>query len=197
MDFKNDILLAKRLSSGDSKAYDYLMDSFYQNLCVYAYSLTGDDSKAEDLVQNVFVKLWINRKKINPKYAIKNFLYKSVYNEFIDDYRKNKPVIYLEKKYLEAIDLVVENDERNFDELIKLVHKEIENLPKKCKRIFLLSKKEGLTHLEISELLGVSVKTVEGHMSRAFKTLGEKLGPKIEAALFLLFDFRRQLHQLS
>ncbi len=193
MDFTNDLFLSKRLISGDSKAYDYLMETHYQSLCTYAYSLTGDDAKAEDIVQNVFVQLWINRKKINTNYSIKNFMYKSVYNEFIDEYRKRKPVIYLEKKYLEAIDLVIENDELNFSELISLVNTEIENLPKKCKKIFLLNKKEGLTHSEISEHLGISVKTIEGHMARAFKTLSEKLGPKIETMLFLLFDFRRQL----
>ncbi len=190
MKYTDDLLLSKRLSSGDSKAYDYLMDKHYQNLCTYAYTLIDDEDKAKDIVQNVFVKLWINRKKIDPKYAIKNFLYKSVYNEFIDQYRKKKPVIYLEKRYLEAIDLVIENDENNFDELIDLVNKEIDNLPNKCKKVFLLNKKEGLTHTEISEHLGISIKTIEGHMTRAFKILEERLGPKTKTILFILFDFK-------
>ena len=98
MEDTNDLLLAKRLIAGDAKAYDFLMETHYQSLCVYANSLVSDDDKAKDIVQNVFVKLWVKRKKINPKYAIKNFLYKSVYNEFVDEYRKKKPVIYLEKK---------------------------------------------------------------------------------------------------
>lgn len=190
MGYEKDFFLAKRLSLGDSKAYDFLMNSFYQNLCAYAYALSKDHGKAEDIVQNVFVKIWIDRKRINPNFSIKNYLYKSVYNEFIDQYRKNKPVIFLEKKYLEAIDLVNENEYENLDELMKMVNVEIENLPKKCKRIFLLNKKEGLTHIEISEYLGISIKTVEGHMTRAFKILGDKLGAKMKTILFLLFDFK-------
>ncbi len=193
MDFEKNFFLANRLRSGDAKAYDFLMDSFYQKLCTYAYTLAKDHSKAEDIVQNVFVGIWVNRKKINPDFSIKNYLYKSVYNEFIDQYRKNKPVIFLEKKYMEAIDLVVEKEEGNLDELMKLVNIEINNLPQKCKRIFLLNKKEGLTHIEISEYLGVSTKTVEGHMTRAFKILGEKLGEKMAALLFLLFDLNLEV----
>ena len=197
MDFEKNFFLANRLRSGDAKAYDFLMDSFYQKLCTYAYTLAKDHSKAEDIVQNVFVGIWVNRKKINPDFSIKNYLYKSVYNEFIDQYRKNKPVIFLEKKYMEAIDLVVEKEEGNLDELMKLVNIEINNLPQKCKRIFLLNKKEGLTHIEISEYLGVSTKTVEGHMTRAFKILGEKLGEKMAALLFLLFDFKKEVSFLK
>ena len=184
--------LAQRLILGDCKAYDYLMNSYYQRLCVYAQSLCNDHNMAEDIVQNVFVKVWDKRKKINPDLSIKSYLYKSVYNEFINQYRKNKPVIYLEKKYFEAIDLVVDIEPEELESLIKLMNAEIENLPSKCKEIFLMNKKEGLTHTEISEYLNISTKTVEGHITRAFKILTEKLGTKMEAVLFLLFNVNKQ-----
>lgn len=187
MNFDNNFFLAKRLSSGDSKAYDFLVDTHYQSLCAYAYNLINDHGKAEDIVQNVLAEIWITRKKINAEFSIKSLLYKSVYNEYIDGYRKNKPVIYLEKKYLEAIDLVVEKDEKNLEEILIQLDLEVNNLPEKCKRIFLLNKKEGLTHIEISEYLGVSIKNIEAHMTRAFKILSERLGEKFETILFLLF----------
>ncbi|MBC8769570.1 RNA polymerase sigma-70 factor [Arenibacter sp. BSSL-BM3] len=189
--------LAQRLILGDCKAYDFLMNSYYQRLCVYAQSLCNDHNMAEDIVQNVFVKIWVKRKKINPDLSIKSYLYKSVYNEFINQYRKNKPVIYLEKKYFEAIDLVVDIEPEELESLIKLMNTEIENLPSKCKEIFLMNKKEGLTHTEISEYLNISIKTVEGHITRAFKILTEKLGTKVEAVLFLLFGFNKKKGQSS
>jgi RNA polymerase sigma-70 factor (family 1) len=191
--FEDSVFLAEQLRSGDPKAYDFLMDSMYNKLCAYAYTLIRDHGNAEDIVQNVFVEVWTNRKNIDPNLSLTNYLYRSVYNGFIDQYRKNKPVIYLEKKYLEAMDLVVQNEQENLDELIKLVHLEIDRLPSKCKQIFLLNKKEGLTHIEISEYLDISLKTVEGHITRAFKILGEKLGEKTKPIFFLLFDFRNQL----
>lgn len=174
---------------GNFKAYDFLMDSFYQKLCGYAYTLSHDHGAAEDIVQNVFVEIWSNKNNINPSLSIKSYLYKSVYNEFINQYRKNKPVFYLEKKYLESVDLVVESTHENLDELLKLVDKEINELPPKCREIFLLNKKEGLTHVEISEHLNISTKTIEGHMTRAFKILRKKLDTKVKTIFFLLFGF--------
>ncbi len=187
MDFNNNYFLAKRLGAGDPKAYDYLMNTYYRSLCTYAHTLTRDHSKAEDIVQNVFVRYWSKREKIDAFYSIKNYLYKAVHNEFIDEDRKKKPILYMEKRYLEAIDLVVENDHKNLDELIEQMNAEINKLPKKCKKIFLLNKKEGLTHIEISKYLGISIKTIEGHMTRAFKILNERLGAKFETILFMLF----------
>ncbi|MBM1106547.1 RNA polymerase sigma-70 factor [Aurantibacter crassamenti] len=173
------------------------MDCYYPVLCTYAYTLTHDHANAEDIVQSVFVSIWEKRKKINPGLSIKNYIYKSVYNEFINQYRKNKPVVYLEKKYIEAIDIIVENNHEELERLMHLVDNEIEMLPPKCKRIFLLNKKDGLTHTEISEHLNVSIKTVEGHITRAFKILAEKLGSKTNPVLFLLFDFGNQLKRLN
>jgi len=187
LDFKNNFFLAEQMKLGNSKAYDFLMDSFYQKLCGYAYTLSHNHSAAEDIVQNVFVKIWTNKKNINPLFSIKSYLYKSVYNEFINEYRKNQPMVFLDIKYIESVNLVLENTNENLDEFLKLVDKEINELPPKCKQIFLLNKKEGLTHIEISDYLDVSVKTIEGHMTRAFKILRKKLNSKMKTIFFLLF----------
>ena len=185
-----DYFLLEKLKKGDSKAYSFLMDSYYKRLCGYANSLTNDIAKSEDIVQNIFVKIWVNRKKISSDIQIKNYLYKSVYNEFIDQYRKNKSIISLEEKHLNALDIIIENNNIDFEKLMKTVNKEIEKLPKKCKKVFLLNKKDGLTHIEIAEHLEISTKTVEGHITRAFKILNQKLGDNIKSLFIILFDFK-------
>jgi RNA polymerase sigma-70 factor (ECF subfamily) len=166
------------------------MNDYYKNLCGYANLFTKDPSKSEDIVQNVFVKLWIYRKKIDSNIPIKRYLHKSVYNEFIDQYRKNKSVISLEEKHLKAINTVIDNNSFDIEKLMTRVNDEIEKLPEKCKRVFILNKKEGLTHDEIAEYLQISIKTVEGHITRAFKILNQKLGKKIKSILIILFDFK-------
>lgn len=190
MNLNNDKNLATLLKQGDKKAYDFLMYSYYQKLCSYAFTLTNDSFKSEDIVQNVMVKLWEHRKNIQFNKSIKSYLYRSVYNEFIDSFRKDAKIIFIEKKYIEALDVIVEDDNLDIEQLISEVNEEINKLPKKCKQVFLLNKKEGLTHKEIAIHLNISIKTIEGHMTRAFKILNKKLGEKIEPLLFLLFGFR-------
>ena len=187
---EKDFLFVEKLKKGDYNAYTLLMNNYYKNLCGYANLFTKDPSKSEDIVQNVFVKLWVYRKKIDSNIPIKRYLHKSVYNEFIDQYRKNKSIISLEEKHLKAINTVIDNNSFDIEQLMTRVNNEIEKLPGKCKRVFILNKKEGLTHDEIAEYLQISKKTVEGHITRAFKILNQKLGKKIKSILIILFDFK-------
>jgi RNA polymerase sigma-70 factor (ECF subfamily) len=182
--------IIKALKEGKSDAYSYLVNTYHHKLCVYALGLTNNYNLAEDIVQNVFISVWNNRLKLKEDFSIKNYLYKSVYNEFIDQYRKRKLVFPLEKKYIEALSTIVEEEKENeqsIKKLIAIVKKEIENLPPKCKQVFLLSKEDGLTNIEIAEHLDVSIKNVEGHITKAFKILRNTLGNKTKYILFLLF----------
>tara|TARA_B100001142_G_scaffold279423_1_gene290030 strand:- start:372 stop:968 length:597 start_codon:yes stop_codon:yes gene_type:complete len=189
-ELEKDFLFVEKLKKGDYNAYTLLMNNYYKNLCGYANLFTKDPSKSEDIVQNVFVKLWVYRKKVDSNIPIKRYLHKSVYNEFIDQYRKNKSVISLEEKHLRTINTIIDDNSFDIEKLMTRVNNEIEKLPEKCKKVFILNKKEGLTHDEIAEYLQISKKTVEGHITRAFKILNQKLGKKIKSILIILFDFK-------
>jgi len=186
--FLSDKEFISSLKKGDSKGYQFLVTSYHQKLCVYANSLTNDSDLAEDIVQNVFMSIWKNRNKLKDQFVVKSYLYKSVYNEFIDQYRKKKAVLTLEKKHIDALTYIVEEeDEKSLEKLISIVKKEIDKLPPKCKQTFLLSKEEGLTNLEISEYLNISIKSVEAHITKAFSVLRKSIGNKVNGILFLLF----------
>ena len=185
-DYQDENNLIKELKKGTSSAYLFLVKTYHHKLCVYVYSLTNDTELSEDIVQNVFTKIWSKRKRLKDNFSIKNYLYKSVYNEFIDQYRKKKKVIALEKKHIDALITIVEDDSKVIN-LVNLVKKEIENLPPKCKQTFLLSKQDGLTNIEIAEYLNISTKTVEAHITKAFSFLRKSLGPKANTILFMLF----------
>ncbi len=182
-----DIDLITALKKGESKSYRFLVEFYHHKLCLYASGLTNDSNLAEDIVQNVFFNIWRQRDKLKDDFSVKSYLYRSVYNEFIDQYRKNKSVIELEKKYIDALSTIVEEDENSLNQLIAAVKQEIENLPSKCKQTFILSKQEGLTNIEIAEYLNVSVKSVEAHITKAFSLLRKTLGDKMHELLFLLF----------
>jgi RNA polymerase sigma-70 factor (ECF subfamily) len=187
--FSSQKKLLKHLKKGKTGAYTYLVDLYYKKLCDYASNLARDNFKSEDIVQNVFTRMWQQRKKLNPDISIKNYLYKSVYNEFIDQYRKEIAATNLEKKYIEGLDTVIEmKDATETNRLMTLVQNEIERLPPKCKETFLLSKQEGLTYVEIAEFQNVSVNTVEKQMVKAFSILRKKMKEKITPLLVIIFD---------
>jgi RNA polymerase sigma-70 factor (ECF subfamily) len=191
--FINQISFLKSLQKGESKAYTFLVDTYHHKLCLYAFSLTNDHDLSEDIVQNVFIRIWKNRQKIKDDFNFKSYLYKSVYNEFIDQYRKQKNVLSLEKKHIDALSFIVEEeDEKSLERLINLIKQEIQNLPPKCKQTFLLSKYEGLTNIEIADYLNISTKSVEGHITKAFSVLRTAMGDKVNGLLFLLFNVRRK-----
>ncbi|MNG06514.1 ECF RNA polymerase sigma factor SigW [compost metagenome] len=169
-----------------------MIDNYHHRLCVYANSLIKNVYSAEDIVQNVFVRTWEQRSRLRPNHSIQSFLYKSVYNEFIDQYRKNQSLFTLEKNYHEALNsIVLEDDSESFERILKVVNKEIQNLPPKCKEVFMLSKQEGLTNIEIAEHLEVSIKTVEAQITKAFSILRDSLEEKVKGFLFLLFGYRK------
>lgn len=187
MDFSDNQKLITSLVSGEEKAYMYLLDTYHRELNAYALTLTHDQALAQDIVQNVFLKTWKSRKKLNPQFSIRNFLYKCVYNEFLNNYQKNKAVLLLNKKYIEYAHETAEGlDEGILNKIMEIVNKEIQKLPPKCQRVFILSKKEGLTNTEIADYLDISLKTVEAQITKAFRILKNKLGNKYETVLIVI-----------
>ncbi len=191
VNYSDNKTLVNHLKNGDEDAYAYLMDSYYNKLCVYAKSLCRDVYLAEDIVQNIFMIVWEKRDRLKHSYSIKSYLYQSVYNEFINQYRKKNSLLSLEKEYIHTLKNLLEEEEEedpnDLSRLITLVKEEIQNLPPKCKKVFILGKQDGLTYAEISEHLGVSFRTVENRMSKAFSLIREKVGDKLNTILFLLF----------
>ncbi|TGV01393.1 RNA polymerase sigma factor [Flavivirga rizhaonensis] len=176
------------LTKGREEAYVYLVTTYNKPLFIYALSLTKDSADAQDIVQNVFLTIWKYRKRINTFHSIKNFLYKTTYHEFINHYNKKKAISKLEQTYIEALDETVDNDNtESLERKIKIVKKGIKQLPKRCKETFLLSKKEGLTNIEIAEYMNVSVKTVEVQLTKAYHLLRKLVGNELKSILFLLF----------
>ncbi|WP_299666165.1 sigma-70 family RNA polymerase sigma factor [uncultured Polaribacter sp.] len=192
MKYQNQSILLKHLKKGEEKAYIYLVDTYNKRLFGYALTLCRNEEIAQDIIQNVFLKTWEKRKKIHITSSLQNYLFRSVHNEFITLYNKKRSTILLEQKYFESLERVTKGYDEDF--LIKALERitiEIENLPFKCKRVFLLSRKEGLTNIEIADYLNISIKTVEAHITKAFTVLRKNLKDKLNTILFILFGFQK------
>ncbi len=198
MNYKTNRDLIKSLKNGEEKAYMYLLDKLHRKLYAYAMTLVNDHAIAEDIVQNVFLKTWQHRKKLNIEFSIQSFLYKSVYNEFVNTYKKGKSVMLLQMKYYESLSETIENkDDTIIEKMIDIVSREIEKLPPKCRQIFSMSKKEGLSNIEIAEYLKISPKAVEKQITKAFNILRVSLKDKYEALIFILFKMQNDENKVK
>ena len=163
----------QKLKDGDNDSWRNLIGSYSDKLFSFAYSLSKDYEMSLEIVQQVFVRIYIVRKRLNPKLSIKTYMYKSVYNEFINTLNKKKKIYRLDDNYnfdQIHVDEIYLTENFNTDK-IELINTLIDQLPKKTKKVFVMSKKRGFSNFEIAEILSIHPKTVEGHITRAFKLL--------------------------
>ncbi|MBP1841655.1 RNA polymerase sigma factor [Formosa algae] len=181
---KDDIIA---MQNSDKKVFVRVIDLYYNDMYVYSKSLCRDELLAKDLVQDIFFKLWEKRDTLNENTFIKGWLYKSIKHKYLDHIKKySRETYFLEKTFSDTLTTVIQQEyDENLNRKLALLEQEIEVLPKKCKQVLIMSKKEGLTNIEIADYLGISIKTVEGHLTKAFKILKDNLNGKYQ----LLFTF--------
>lgn len=135
-----------------------------------------DKDIAKDIIQDVFLNFWRNRKKLKKEDNLKSYLFTSAKNKALETIRRTKMMDNHEDK-VRINELLRYDVEDNAEKYVRLekINKAIQTLPKKCKQVFVLSKINGLSYREISEHMEISIKTVENQMIRALKLIREKL----------------------
>ncbi len=167
----------KSAALGDFKAFEVLFRTFYGELCNYAYQYFRDKDTAEEIVQNLFYKLWEKKEMLVIRSSIRSYLYKSVYN--------NAMMLIREKNVRKTTNTLPENSEMfpghrpdeqlETKELDRVVESTLAAMPKKVRKIFEMSRYEGLKYKEIADKLLISIKTVEANMGKALKLFRENL----------------------
>jgi RNA polymerase sigma-70 factor (ECF subfamily) len=162
-------LIINSLKKGDQKVFERLYSDYFEKLCFYLLNFTQDKEIIQDIVQDTFIKLWMNREKLTISSSLKSYLYKSVYNNFIDNYRERKKRDKrLESYYQSALYKIIDSDEEYKEQRLNKLNKCIDELPPKCKEVFTSIKLSGMKHKEVSSTLNISLKTVEGHVRKAY-----------------------------
>ncbi len=180
-----DLDLIQKIKTDDSDAFDVLFKTYYKDLVRYIRSLNNDLELSEDIVQQVFVNLWINRNTITIKSSVRGYLFSASYSIYIDHYRKTKRQLdLLENFKSEIIREYISENRDLLEHKIKRLRMVIDTLPPICKKVLELNKFEGLKYDEIADTLNISKKTVESHMRVAFKKIRQ--GFK-DDSLFLFF----------
>jgi len=186
-DFSKDDILLEQLKKGNEKAYKHLYDAFYKDLVIYCLNLTHNLEQAKDIVQNTLINFWTRREHLNITISLKSYLYRSVFNNFSTQFKKKKKEEEtLIKLKNEALFSVIEANEDLENEKMKLLESCIDQLPKKCKKVFLMHKKQGYKYREIAAELNISEKAVEKNISRAIRRIKDAIQLKNKNLLFLL-----------
>ena len=160
------------LQKGDRKAFKMLYNTYFETLCQHLLNYSQNQALIEDVVQETFITIWTNRKKLHINTSLKSYLYKAVVNNYINNYRKKKKRdAFLESYYRQVLMNISEKDESYQEERLKKLDECIQELPKKCREVFLSTKFTDMKYTEVSELFKISLKTVEGHISKAYSLI--------------------------
>jgi RNA polymerase sigma-70 factor (ECF subfamily) len=186
MNNPEEIDLFERIKKGDEKAFEKLFHKYYGILSSFATKIINDDVAAEEIVQDLFVKLWEKREQLFIETSLKNYLFRSIKNLCLNFIQHNKTKIRHAQMVLSEVESNL-SDDSNYPEvdLFVKIEESINSLPEKRREIFRLSRQEGLKYHEIAQKLNISIKTVETQMSLAIKTLRDKL--KKYSSFFLFF----------
>ena len=171
--------------------FEALFNDHYSRLCAYAYNFLKEQEGSEEIAQEVFFKLWINRADIKIERSMESYLYRSVRNaclnliKHINIREKYKEHNKEEIEYEEQID----KDPVNASELELKIRASIDLLPEQRKKIFILSRYEQLKYKEIAAQLGISVKTVENQMGKSLQFLRKELSEYLPLILLFFHHF--------
>lgn len=167
--------------------FEQVFKEHFKNLHAYACSILKDEDEAEEMVQNVFYKLWEKKEKISELQSVPAYLYRSVYNECMNYVKHEKVKMTYEAHAVHHGSIAGQAaDTATAKELEHRIATALADLPEQCRTIFQLSRFEELKYREIADKMGLSVKTVENQMGKALKILRTKLADYISVVWLLL-----------
>ena len=171
------------LKNGDQSIFKLLFNSYYNPLSSYALTFIKYADIADEIVQEIFIKIWENRNDLNISSSLRSYLFRCVHNNCINYIKhmeiKNKQTREISEDIMyhsvlanlsssgSSLEAIVS------EELEACLGKVIENLPGECRRIFMLKRYEQLTNQEIADQLNISINTVKTQLMRAFEKLRE------------------------
>lgn len=169
--------------------FEQLFRSHFKALHAYAFTIIREEVTAEEMVQNVFCRLWENRGRIEINQSAKAYLYRSVYNESLNYLKHQKVKEAYQRHAVRNADQEESPAQKNaHQELQQNLSKAMNELPEQCRTIFQMSRFEELKYREIAEALGLSVKTIEHQMGKALRILRIKLADFLPALILSLLN---------
>ena len=190
MSVNKDIIIS--IKKGDPLAFKGMYDQFVGRLYAFCFSYCRSREFSEEVVQEVFIKIWENRAKLDEKKSFNSYLFTITKNHMVDKLRKNSMEQLHQKEiaYLREVTCNQAEDEVIYADYQQLFMQAIQFLPTKCRSIFQLSRIHHKTYAEIADLKGISQKTVEVQIGKALKLMRNYFSTHtdiISVVFFLIF----------
>jgi len=174
----------------EESSFEALFKANFKRLFAYAITILREDSHAEEIVQNVFYKIWEKKGKIDIQTSVTAYLYRSVYNDCINylKHKKVKATYTMYKAWSQKDETDNATSKIQLSELQQKLDIALSELPEQCRTIFQMSRFEELKYQEIASKLDISVKTVENQMGKALRILRTKLADYLPILIFMLLN---------
>ena len=168
--------LIQNMMAGDRESFNLVFRRFYTPMVRFCMRFVGDVDVASEIVQDLFVRLWTGREKLNISSSFESYLMRSVRNASISYINKERSHDEVHQRLaMEDVDNIDPSEQLQSKGLEAAYSQVLASMPEKRREVFLASRFEGLKYAEIAEKLNISVKTVEAHMGAAIKQLREGL----------------------
>lgn len=189
--YTDDMLIKAMREDNDMLSFEILFERYAERLNSFALKYVQRPEVAEELMMDVMLWLWQHREQANEIGQLAPYLFKAIRNKVFDYLRKNAlktvPIESLPDRGNQLIDSDKSHQHLELAELREQYNKTLKSLPPQCKKVFELSREQELSHSEISSMLNISTKTVEGHITNALKVMRRNLPPSGVAYLLMVY----------
>src|ERR1700743_3488553 len=170
----------------DQQAYKEMFTSLYSYLFSFAKTIVKSKESAEEVVSDVFIRIWQKRKELEKIGNLKVYLYVSTRNiafNYLDKQKRN-PTNSIDDFEAEFTSIYFDPEQLLVTaDMLALIQKAIDQLPPKCKMVFKLAKEDGLKYREVAEILDISVRTVENQLAIALQKIGNTVSFDINRSI--------------
>jgi RNA polymerase sigma-70 factor (ECF subfamily) len=179
-------ILIRQLKRGDLSSYERIFHRYHAVYVEFAKGMLKDEQAAEDILQNVFMKIWLHKERLDETKNIQNYIYVLTKREILNHFRTKYHSHVILTEELSLFDTVDKNKmvEVEYNELEETVQQVIDCMPPRRRDIYCLSRIQLLPNKEIAQQLGISIRTVEKHLELALQTFRKQLG---EFLFFILY----------
>lgn len=188
-----DITHIKKLKEGDMQSFNFLFNKYYKDLVHFCNIFLKDQGNSEDIVQELFFRLWENREKLTIESSLKSYLITAAKNNCFEEL-KHQEVVRTHQDYVMSRNDIIDYDTENYllySELNERLQEVMQKLPEDMRIIFEMNRFGNLKYREIAEKLNVSVRTVESKISKTLELLRKQLNVFYDLILIFIINLMR------